>query len=244
MARAQRTDGHARQTVVNASPLWPAAASIASAVVDWIGVAFRRPWIEYAAKPAAIVFLILWILVSVPSPAAWTLPGALILAALTLSLLGDILLMLPSGRFLAGLSIFLLAHLSYILALNWGRSALVAGEALTAAAVLAVLALLLPPVRAGLRRSGHPGLVAPVVLYAAVLGAMLWSSFGTLLRPSWLAAGAGWIAAGGLAFFASDVSLIIDRFVRPLPGRRVTTHVLYHLAQVALTTGAILSLSG
>lgn len=228
---------------MNAAPLWPAAASIIAAIIDWFGVALRRPGIEYAAKPATIIFLILWILLAVPSAAAWTLPGAAILAALTLSLIGDILLMLPSGRLLAGLAIFLLAHLSYILAINWGRPALVAGEALAAAGVLALLAVLLPPVRGGLRRSGHPALVTPVALYAAVLAAMLWSSVGTLLRPSWLAAGAGWIAVGGLAFFASDASLVIDRFVRPLPGRRVTTHVLYHTAQLALTAGVILSLS-
>lgn len=224
---------------MNVVPLWPAAASIVAAIVDWFGVALRRPAIEYAAKPATIVFLILWILVAVPSAGTRTLPGAVILAALTLSLIGDILLMLPKGRFLTGLAIFLLVHLSYILAINRGRSALVAGEALAAAALLAMLAVLLPPVRAGLRRSGHPALVTPVALYAAVLAVMLWSSVGTLLRPSWLAAGAGWIAVGGLAFFASDVSLVWDRFVRPLPGRRVTTHVLYHTAQLALTAGVI-----
>lgn len=229
---------------MNAAPLWPAAASIASAIIDWIGVALRRAWVEYAAKPAAIVFLILWILLAAPTPSAWTVPGALILAALALSLLGDILLMLPSGRFLAGLVIFLLAHLGYILALNWGRTGFAAGEALAAAAILAMLAVLLPPVRAGLQRSGHPSLVGPVAIYAAVLAGMLWSSIGALLRPSWLTAGAGWIAAGGLAFFASDTSLVIDRFVRPLPGGRVTTHMLYHLAQVCLTFGTILSLTG
>jgi len=75
-----------------------------------------------------------------------------------------------------------------------------------------------------------------------VLGGMLWASVGALLRSSWLAAGAAWIAFGGVTFFASDVSLVWDRFVAPLPGRRVTTHVLYHIAQLALAGGVLAAL--
>ncbi len=223
--------------------VWPAFAAL-SAFVDWIGVATRRPRLEYVAKPLAILLLIAWLLFGTGVDRALSLPTLLVLAALLFSLAGDILLMLPEARFLPGLVLFLLAHLSYVLAFTWDRPRLAPAEWLLGAAVVFVLACLLPPIRAGLRRSGRPELVGPVAAYAFVLGAMLWASVGTLLRPSWLAAGAPWIALGGLAFFASDVTLVWDRFVAPLPGRRVTTHALYHVAQLALTGGVLCAASG
>jgi uncharacterized membrane protein YhhN len=229
---------------VTPSLVWPAVASAVSAILDWIGVATRRARIEYAAKPAAILFLIVWIVLALPPATTWSLPCALVFAGLALSLLGDILLMLPSAQFIAGLVVFLLAHLVYILAFNWGRVLPGAAEGLVAAGIAVVLVLIMPPVRAGLRRAGRAALVVPVAAYAVTLGGMLWSALGTLLHPSWLAHGAAWIAIGGLAFFASDVSLVWDRFVGPIPGRRVTTHALYHAAQLALTGGVVVSLAG
>jgi uncharacterized membrane protein YhhN len=222
--------------------VWPAFAAL-SAIVDWIGVATRRPHLEYVAKPLTILLLIAWLLFCLGVQTALGLPMVLVLAALLFSHAGDILLMLPAARFLPGLALFLLAHLSYVLAFTWERPRLAPAEWLLGAAIAFVLACLLPPVRAGLRRSGRPELVGPVAAYALVLGAMLWASVGTLLRPSWLAAGATWIALGGLAFFASDVSLVWDRFIAPLPGRRVTTHALYHVAQLALTGGVLSAVS-
>jgi uncharacterized membrane protein YhhN len=215
------------------------ALAVLAAIIDWIGVGARRPWLEYVGKPLTMVFLIAWLIVGAGSGTAFAIPTVLVLAALLFSLMGDILLMLPAGSFVAGLVLFLLAHLSYTAAFSWDRERLVPGEWLVAAAIAILLALLLPPVRLGLRRSGRPRLVVPVAIYAFVLGGMLWASVGTLLRSSWLAAGAAWIAFGGVAFFASDVSLVWDRFVAPLPGRRVTTHVLYHIAQLALTGGVL-----
>ena len=221
--------------------VFPALAMLA-AVIDWIGVGARRPWLEYFGKPLTVVLLIAWLILGAGAGTAFALPTLLFLAALVFSLAGDILLMLPAGRFLAGLVLFLLAHLSYIASFSWNRGHLAPSEWLVAAGIAVLLALLLPPVRAGLRRSGRPGLVVPVAVYAAVLGVMLWTSVGVPLHSSWLAEGAAWIAFGGAAFFASDVSLVWDRFVAPLPGRRVTTHVLYHLAQLALTGGVLTAL--
>lgn len=228
---------------MTSNAIWPALAAF-SALVDWMGVATRRAPLEYAAKPLTIVFLILWLLFTAGIETGLALPPVLVLAALLLSLGGDILLMLPPTRFLPGLVLFLLAHLSYLIAFSWGRARLTPGEWLLGAVIAFGLALLMPAVRAGLRRSGHPSLVGPVVFYALMLGGMLWASVGTLLHPSWLAAGAAWVALGGLVFFASDVSLVWDRFVAPLPGRRVTTHVLYHIAQLALTGGVVAALTG
>jgi alkylglycerol monooxygenase len=221
--------------------VFPALALLA-AVIDWIGVGLRRPWLEYLGKPLTMVFLIVWLVLGAGAGPAFAFPTLLFLGGLVFSLAGDILLMLPTSRFLAGLVFFLLAHLSYIASFSWNRGPLAPGEWLVAAGIAILLALLLPPVRAGLRRSGRPSLVIPVVIYAAVLGGMLWTSVGTRLHSSWLAAGATWIAFGGAAFFASDVSLVWDRFVAPLPGRRVTTHVLYHVAQLALTAGVLTAL--
>jgi len=218
--------------------VWPAFAAL-SAVADWIGVSTCRPRVEYVAKPLTILLLIAWLLIGLGMDSALVLPTLLVLVALLFSLAGDILLMLPAARFVPGLVLFLMAHMSYVLAFTWDMPRLAPAERLLGAAIAFVLACLLPPVRAGLRRSGRPELVGPVAAYALILGAMLWASAGTLLRPSWLAAGAPWIALGGLAFFASDVSLVWDRFVAPLPGRRVTTHALYHLAQLALTGGVL-----
>jgi uncharacterized membrane protein YhhN len=223
--------------------VWPGLTAL-SAVADWIGVATSRPRLEYVAKPLTISLLIAWLLSGIGVESVLALPTLLVLVALSFSLAGDILLMLPDARFLPGLVLFLLAHLSYIFAFGWDRSRLTPGEWLLGGAIAFLVALMLPSVRAGLRRSGHPGLVGPVAVYAIVLGAMLWGSVGTLLRSSWLSAGAAWIALGGLAFFASDVSLVWDRFVAPLPGRRVTTHVLYHLAQLALTGGVLSAARG
>jgi uncharacterized membrane protein YhhN len=218
--------------------IWPALAAL-SAVADWIGVSTSRPRVEYVAKPLTILLLTAWLLIGVGMESALALPTLLVLVALLFSLAGDILLMLPAARFLPGLVLFLMAHLSYVLAFAWEMPRPATAEWLLGAAIAFLLACLLPPVRAGLRRSGRPELVGPVAAYALILGAMLWASVGTLLRPSWLAAGASWIALGGLAFFASDASLVWDRFVAPLPGRRVTTHALYHLAQLALTGGVV-----
>jgi uncharacterized membrane protein YhhN len=217
--------------------------AVVAAVIDWIGVGTRRPWLEYVGKPLTVVFLIAWLAAGAGLRVTLAIPTALVLAALCFSLLGDILLMLPSGKFLVGLVLFLIAHVCYVAAFTWHRGRLSGGEWLAAACIAILLALLLPSVHSGLRRSERPGLVLPVAVYAVVLGSMLWSALVVPLHGSWLAPGAVWIALGGVAFFASDLSLVWDRFVAPLPGRRVTTHVLYHLAQLALTGGVLAALA-
>jgi uncharacterized membrane protein YhhN len=195
--------------------VWPAFAAL-SAVADWIGVSTSRPRVEYVAKPLTILLLIAWLVIGVGIESALAPPTLLVLVALLFSLAGDILLMLPAARFLPGLVLFWMAHLSYVLAFTWEMPRLAQAEWLLGAAIAFLLACLLPPVRAGLRRSGRPELVGPVAAYALILGAMLWASVGTLLRPSWLAVGAPWIALGGLAFFTRCL-LVWDRFVAPSP---------------------------
>ena len=68
--------------------------AIAFAVADWYAVSVGLKRAEYIAKPAAMLFLILWYATrfAVPSP-----QELIFLLALALSLCGDIFLMWPTS---------------------------------------------------------------------------------------------------------------------------------------------------
>ena len=82
-------------------------ASLVSAGIDWAAVAQERRVFEYLAKPATLGFLLLY--AALGPHVSWFL-----ITALTLSLLGNVYLMLPDELFPAGLGAFLLAHLAYV----------------------------------------------------------------------------------------------------------------------------------
>jgi alkenylglycerophosphocholine/alkenylglycerophosphoethanolamine hydrolase len=203
------------------------------ALLDWYAVFHANTRIERIAKPAAMIFLILWYETTLPAapPAAssWFLVG------LVFSLGGDIFLMLDRRHFIKGLLSFLLAHLAYIVTFNLTGVIVNAALLLLAAAIGVAAFLLVRRIAAGLRASGSPSLIPPVSAYAVVLALTFWSTLTTFWRPEWPWA-APWLAAiGGGLFFISDSLLAWDRFVHPLPNGRLWTMLTYHLAQFGLT---------
>lgn len=193
---------------------------VLSAVLAVAGKYRRSQWLHYVCKPLTTV-LILLVALSAPAPVAPSYQ-ALIAVGLVFSLAGDVFLMLPSDRFVAGLVSFLLAHLFYIAAF----ALFAAGEpALPALAMFALygaglLGVLLPRVGA---------LKLPVAIYAAVLSAMGWQ------------AAAQWVAhdglrtllalAGAVLFLLSDSILALDRFVRSFAAAEGLLLTTYYLAQ-------------
>ena len=152
--------------------------------------------------------------------------GRLILLGLGLCLLGDVLL-IPEGRlavFRAGVFAFLAGHVAFAAAfLTQPRSL----PWLAVAAVTLVLALsgvwrwLSPRLPVDMRR--------PVQAYFLVIGVM------TALACA--VSGAGGppiIAAGAIAFTASDVAVARDRFVHQEFANRAWGLPLYYFAQVLL----------
>jgi uncharacterized membrane protein YhhN len=72
------------------------AAFAAFAIIDWIAVSKKHTRLEYFAKPATLAALILY-------AANGSAASPWLIAALALSLLGDVYLMVPGDLFIAGL---------------------------------------------------------------------------------------------------------------------------------------------
>ena len=198
------------------------ALSSLAAAGDWLAVARRQKSLEYACKPLTIALLV---------GVAATLDvdnGAVrgwFVAALALSLVGDVFLMLPRDLFVAGLASFLLAHVAYVAGL-WvdGQTALAfgIGAAVAAVAVVIVGSRVLRAVRHG----DEPALALPVGLYMTVISLMLASAVGT---------GEAAAIGGAALFYSSDALIAWERFVHPRAWHRLAIIVTYHLAQAGLT---------
>jgi uncharacterized membrane protein YhhN len=196
------------------------------AVLNWAAVARGSKPLEYVAKPATLVALIVVALVLDPTHAdvrTW------FVIALVLSLGGDVFLMLPRDLFVFGLASFLLGHVAYVV----GFALHSPGEpapVLTSAAVVIVAALLATRLLRGLRRGGHRELVVPVVAYVVVISTMVAMA---------LASGNVLAAIGALLFMGSDSLIGETRFVQPRPWGPVAIMVTYHLGQAFLVLSLV-----
>jgi uncharacterized membrane protein YhhN len=180
--------------------------------------------LEYVCKPGTLIALVATAALLDPQDAtvrAW------FVAALVLSLVGDILLMLPREQFVGGLAAFLVAHLCYIAGFVAGglRGPAVALALLGTAVVLAPVAI---RVLRGVARN-EPALRPPVVAYLVVIGTMLAVA---------VASGNVLAAIAAAVFVASDSMIAWSKFVAPFTAAPVAIMVTYHLAQA----GFVLSL--
>jgi len=215
---------------------WPVAVM----AVDWLAVARSWKRLEYVAKPAAMVALLVWLLTYPPIVPNAPLPPDLrwFAAGLIFSLAGDVLLMLPERFFIGGLAAFLLAHVAYIVGLGLGFLFVPAG-ALMLIPVGLVGGWLAWRVGLALNASGRHKLVLPVAVYATVISLMVVCALTPLFEPGWLPIESGLVAVGAVLFFCSDALLAWNRFVAPVPGAKLFVIVAYHLGQMLLIAGIV-----
>jgi uncharacterized membrane protein YhhN len=205
------------------------------APIDWFAV--NRKWkkLEYIAKPMVIVILITWLLIN----GGYQGPTIFFLIGLGLSLAGDIFLMLPDEKFIAGLVSFLFAHLAYIR--GFSISGLHFSIGLLAVIVIVGLIgiVVLRQLLKGLTAHHQEKLRFPIIIYAIVISIMLISALSTVISPS-----PGWdfypaiiVSTGAILFFFSDSNLAWNRFVNLVPHGKLMVIISYHLAQIAITLG-------
>lgn len=195
-----------------------------AAVGNWIAVARESDTGIYVCKPLTLALMIGSACTLDPTTSdavrVW------FVVALVLSLLGDVFLMLPTDAFVAGLSSFLLAHVAYIVGLNLESD----GNWWWAIPVAFVVGVLGTRLVRGIRRSGHPEMVGPVVAYVLTIAVMVASA---------LASGNAVAAVGAVLFMISDSLIGESRFVQPRGWQPVAIMVTYHLAQALLVLSLV-----
>jgi uncharacterized membrane protein YhhN len=210
------------------------------AILDWIAVATNQRRLEYVAKPATMLGLVLWFattLPAVPAPAGnWFLLGMGILLA------GDIFLMLPPDNFIKGLLAFLLGNLAYIVAFNLPQPIFQPLSLSFLTVIGAIFLFLIRRITRALRTNKQGELIGPVIAYATVLGLTFFSTLSTFLRTNWPLQAAVLAAIGGGLYVLSDCILGWDRYVNPIPNARLLTIIPYHLSQLFLATSFLLFL--
>ncbi|MBI1319190.1 MAG: hypothetical protein GC168_09635 [Candidatus Hydrogenedens sp.] len=159
--------------------------------------------------------------------------GMAIAVAVALGSVGDFCLASQSRTwFVPGLVAFLIGHLFYLKAFgrDWavtGKRMLMLLPGIAGLALLTILTLL------RLVRAEETGLIAPVLVYAAVLGAtMAVCLFHRSPTP--------WIAAGGVVFVISDAHIAVNHMLLESPLLPITLsgYTTYYLAQYLLAHGA------
>ena len=217
---------------------YPVIIILILAIIDWIAADQKIKPLEYFAKPATMLALLWWAWQSVG------LGGSMIwfTIGLIFCLAGDIFLMLPVDMFIFGLVSFLLGHVSYIIGLTTSAPYI----NLLGGVLIVLLGLfiwwLFPKLTRNLSAKGEGKLKIPILVYSLVISFMVYSAVMTWTRPGWPAAAALSVSLGSLLFYASDSMLAWDRFYNPLSHARLRVMTTYHLGQIGIILGAMLSL--
>jgi uncharacterized membrane protein YhhN len=218
------SDGSRTAGDLNAGAIAALLVALPFALANWWSRLRHDRRIEYVSKPATLATLVALAVTLDPAPGAGDRRWWFV-AALVFSLAGDIALMLPGDRFVAGLGAFLVAHLCYVAGF---ATDLPPAPALLLAAAVVVVAIVPLAVRVlGALRgaAGRAALAGPVGAYIAVIAAMVTTA---------LASGNPAAGAGAALFAGSDSLIAWDRFVHPLRWAPVVIMVTYHVGQTVL----------
>lgn len=191
---------------------------------DYVGAAQQ----VYLFKPLSTILVIAILFPAVRQ--AGDTYARFVALGLLFSLAGDVFLMLPRERFVAGLASFLVAHLWYIGAFTRdGGFSRHSSTALPLVALGVILMSLLWPFLGALR--------LPVTAYMLVILAMAWQALERSRQDTH--DGAWWAAVGAVLFVASDATLGLARFRADFAGSRTLVLGTYYLAQWMIATSAL-----
>jgi uncharacterized membrane protein YhhN len=206
------------------------------AVIDWVAVANDWKKLEYIAKPGVILALIAWLIAN----GGYQGQLKFFLIGLFFSLAGDIFLMLPSEKFIAGLISFLLAHIAYIRGFSIVSSIFSVAGLVLLILVGLIAFVIMRRISNGLKARRQEKLLIPILIYSIIICLMLVSALLTVVGPNseWNRFPSILVSFGAILFFISDILLAWNKFVNPIIYGSLFVIIAYHLAQITITIGA------
>lgn len=201
-------------------------------------VAVWKAWrrVEFFAKPAVMMVLIIWLYVDtgLQGNVVWFGMGLLF------SLIGDVLLLFPNERmFLPGLVAFWLTHVFYLLGLKDQLLNFSAWSLLLLFFILWNGIRLLRRIVSVMRARGQNQMVNQVILYGLTVSLMLYAAMSTIFDPAWATGAALFVSLGAFLFWISDLMLAWNKFVVLTKSGRVPIILTYELGQILLIAGVI-----
>ena len=203
-------------------------------VAELIAVSMDSKPLEYLFKPAIMLALGIYFFQQT-AKIEETKQRNRIFAAIFFSLIGDIILMFPSG-FILGLAAFLVAHLCYIYAFMLDNNGIVFGKKDRLIAAIGVLAyaiiflsFVLPKVQTVLQ--------IPIAAYGLTILTMLLTALNrwkSVENTSFQ-----WVFIGAIVFVFSDSLLAINRFVQPVTLANIGIMLAYSAGQFFIVKGVL-----
>jgi alkylglycerol monooxygenase len=190
---------------------------IAVTVFSLIRAEFRADRRQvYFFKPLSTLLVILVAALSFSTPGVKVGYTAGVLVGLILSLGGDVALMFPAGRaFLAGLVLFLLAHVAYAVTFTLFNG-FYPGDLASGGVLLALAVVVYRYLEPGLEK-----MKGPVIVYIAVTCFMVNRAISAFFGTTFTRTQAWLMSAGAFLFWISDLMLAVNRFRRPFKYHRI-----------------------
>ena len=199
-------------------------------------------------KPPVIIFLMIYLLTSIPDIAArvaepnifplWFLMG------LFFGLMGDVFLMWPDRLFLPGLVSFLVNQILYVIGFStyFNAEGNQVPQIILYVVLLVVVLVVIYLLFKGMDKNNMQRMKFPVGIYAVIITVMVISAIETFFFQ-WPLTASILVTLGAVSFYVSDIMNAWTRFVGPIKHGRFKIMSTYHTAQILITVGIVFAIT-
>ena len=211
--------------------------------LDWFALQQKKIKLGYVTKPMVIISILIWVWIQIKdvtilgsdaSNILWLILG------LVCSLIGDVILMLPSRRFKIGLVLFLFAHVSYNLALTpIFLETMVAPSIFLAIFIVPVVCFFAYLLQRVMNARKILDLYPYTLVYLVVISSTLYRAISTFFVWKSNPIFSYLVALGVFSMFLADALLGYRQWVEEKKYTRLISRIFYQSGQALFAIGVV-----